>query len=173
VKGQGDQRSEAADQKGRLLAVALALSGPKKGEKPRSKGEGAQRRANRPPGHEELKGVAVGLLDESLHEVARLDAPERFAEGPEAGADHGKLPECLDRPGPDLEPALGREVARVDREEPDDRDLPYGEGDEQKSRHQNQGRLARGGAATSEPAAHREKRDQKQRRDEGGPDPAS
>jgi hypothetical protein len=115
----------------------------------------------------------VGLLDESLHEVARLDAPERFAEGPQAGADHGKLPECLDRPGPDLEPALGREVARIGREEPDDRDLPYGEGDEQESRHQNQGRPARGGAATPQPAAHREKRNQKQRRDEGGPDPAS
>ena len=173
MKGQGDQRSEGTDQKGRLLAVALALGGPKKGEQARDEGEGAQRRTNRSPGHEKLQKVAMGLLDEYLREVARLDAPERLAEGSQAGADRGKLPECLDRPGPDLEPALGRDVARIGREEPDDRDLPDGEGDEQESRHQNQGRPARGGAATPEPAAHREKRDQKQRRDEGGRDPAS
>jgi hypothetical protein len=54
VKGQGDQRSKATDQNSRLLAVPLALSGAKKGEKTRNEGEDAQRRADRPPGHEEL-----------------------------------------------------------------------------------------------------------------------
>jgi len=120
VKGDGDERAEAREGEGGFL-----VANPGEGAAEEIEGEGDPGRdAEEGPQHaardEELEEISMGRLDEAV-QLPGLDDPERLPEGAEAGAEDRVALPGFERVRPEEDARIGPEVARVGREEAEER----------------------------------------------------
>lgn len=150
MKPEREERGEAGEREGPLLAVRLALEGAGEAEEEGDPGGGGEGEADEAAGDEELERVAVGPLDES-RELGRLDGAEGLEVAAEAGAEDGELLPGRDGEAPDEEAALGVEVARVGRDEAEEGARARRDGDEEERRRERRD----GGAVRGDPGPER------------------
>jgi len=123
VKRQRHQRPDAGQAERALLPVRLALPGAEQDGEACQDAERSQRGAYGSASHQELQGIAVRLLHETL-ELARLHLSEGLAKGPQARAEKRIRLVGAERQLPDLVPLLLTRIARVRAEEAQERVRP-------------------------------------------------